>query len=207
MKKQLVILSLALALAPLARAQVSSQVEGFEYSRGFYTESDLGFFLRFGGFADEKSGTVVTGSRTRAVIVSNLQPYIGFSVGYDVLDFLSVQLSYGTGYVANAAPRQGQSESPMDHSITLLNLAIVGNLLVMDRLAIEARVFGGGAIFAPPPVPDASMFGGNAGAGLGIKYMTLLPGFIIGADVNFLTTFPEIVPALTFSPLIIKYVF
>jgi hypothetical protein len=84
---------------------------------------------------------------------------------------------------------------------------VVGNFLVMDRLALEARVFGGGALFAPPPLPDASMFGGDAGAGIGVKYMTLLPGFIIGADVNFICTFPEIVPALSFSPLIIKYVF
>lgn len=197
-----------LSLTPLASAaDLSSQVEGFEYSRGFYTESDLGFFMRFGGYADEKVGTNVTGSRTRAVIVSNLQPFVGFSVGYDVLDFLSLQLSYGTGYVAGAAPRQNDSESPLDHSLSLLNLAVVGNFLVLDRLALEARVFGGGAAFAPAPTPDASNFAGDVGGGIGVKYMTLLPGFIVGADANFLLTFPEIVPAVTFSPLIIKYVF
>lgn len=201
-----ILLSLSLGPAALA-ADLSSQVEGFEYSRGFYTESDLGLFLRFGGWADEKSGTQVVSARSRQVTASNLQPYIGFSVGYDVLDFLSLQLSYGTGYVANAAPRQGEPESPLDHSITLVNLAVVGNILVLDRVALEARMFGGGALFSPAPTPKDSMFGGDVGGGLGIKYMTLLPGFIIGADVNFFLTFPEIVPALAFSPLIIKYVF
>ncbi|MBN2359196.1 MAG: adventurous gliding motility protein CglE, partial [Deltaproteobacteria bacterium] len=145
--------------------------------------------------------------RARAVAVSNLQPYIGFSVGYDVLPFLSLQLSYGTGFVAGAAPRKGQADSPIDYGITLLNLAVVGNWLVFDRFALEGRVFGGGAMFVPPPLPNASMFAGDAGAGIGFKYLTLLPGFIIGADVNFIATFPEFVPALSFSPLIIKYVF
>ena len=199
-----------LALAPLARAaELSSQVEGFEYSRGFYTESDLGFFLRFGGWVDKKTGlTVAAGDqRAKPVIVSNLQPYVGFSVGYDVLPFLSLQLSYGTGFVAGAAPRQGQSESPVDQSITLVNLAVVGNWLVFDRFALEGRVFGGGAAFVPAPLPSASMFAGDGGAGIGFKYMTLLPGFIIGMDVNFIATFPEFIPALSFSPLIIKYVF
>jgi len=208
MRRSILAILVAVAVTPAARAaDLSSQVEGFEYSRGFYTESDLGFFLRFGGWADQKQGTSVVSSRTSAVVARNLQPYIGFSVGYDVLDFLSLQLMYGTGYVSNAAPREGQADSPMDHSITLVNLAIVGNFLVFDRVALEARIFGGGAIFYPPPVPDASMFAGDAGGGIGIKYMTLLPGFIIGADVNGLVTFPEIVPAITFSPLIIKYVF
>jgi hypothetical protein len=78
---------------------------------------------------------------------------------------------------------------------------------VLDRVALEARVFAGGALFAPAPSPKESMMAGDVGGGLGIKYMTLLPGFIIGSDVNFYMTFPEIVPALSFSPLIIKYVF
>ena len=208
MIKQLSALLFVLALVPQVRAaDLSSQVEGFEYSRGFYTESDLGFFMRFGGYADEKSGTTVTGSRTRPVAVSNLQPFVGFSVGYDVLDFLSLQLSYGTGYVANAAQRANESESPIDYSMTFANLAVVGNYLVMDRLALEARVFGGGTVFAPAPLPDASNFAADAGLGVGLKYMTLLPGFIVGADANFMVTFPEFVPAMSFSPLIIKYVF
>lgn len=208
MIKQLSAVLFVLAMAPqLWAADISSQVEGFEYSRGLYTQSDLGFFMRFGGYTDEKNGTSITGSRTRAVVVSNLQPYVGFSVGYDVLDFLSLQLSYGTGYVANAAQRANESESPIDYSMTFANLAVVGNFLVMDRLALEARVFGGGTVFAPAPLPDASNFAADAGLGIGVKYMTLLPGFIVGADVNALVAFPEFVPALNFSPLIIKYVF
>jgi len=208
MMKKALVLALACTLSPLAEAaDVSAEVEGFEYSRGFYTESNLGFFLRFGGYKDDARNYSVQTLRSIPVTASNLQPYVGFSVGYDVLDFLSLQLSYGTGYVVGAAPRKNEIDSPIDHSITFLNLAVVGNLLVLDRVALEARIFGGGAVFSPPPIPKASMFAGDAGAGIGVKYMTLLPGFIIGADVNFILTFPEIVPALSFSPLIIKYVF
>jgi hypothetical protein len=194
------------ATQPTGGAKVGKSVGGavgFVRSTGFYTLANLGGFLRFGGFADS-----ATGFRDTARVTSNLQPHIGLAVGYDILEFLGVQLSFGTGFVANAAPRQGTPDSPRDYGITFLNLAVVGNLY-FDRLGISGKVFGGGALITPPPLPDVPVFGGNAGGGLGVRWATLLTDVTIGADVDVYVSFSaggDIIPGIAFAP-IIKYVF
>lgn len=99
-----------------------SDVAGYKFPRGIYTQSDLGVFWRYLGFADNGGDKLCFRCRYPTYYVSNGQPFIGFSMGYDVLpkifDFIpnlkvpeiakrfgiSTQLSVGTGYVANAAP-------------------------------------------------------------------------------------------------------
>src|SRR5689334_10090837 len=51
---------------------------GFVFKKGFYAQSDMGGFLRFGGWTNGAAC-----ARCQEVATSNLQPYIGFSVGYD----------------------------------------------------------------------------------------------------------------------------
>ena len=101
---------------------------GFVFKRGFYTASDLGAFLRFGGYTyDEQTSCLRCKARTN----SDLAPYIGLAVGYDMTEWLGLQLSFGSGYVAGAAPVQGTNQAhldstyPLDHAITMINAAAV----------------------------------------------------------------------------------
>lgn len=183
---------------------------GFVRRTGFYTASDLGGFIRFGGWADAQ-----TCFRCVQRPTSNLQPYIGLSVGYDIFDWLGVQASFGTGFVANAAPLGDPNgfdhPTPRDYGITFVNLAVLGSFWI-DRFGIVGKVFGGAALLQPPPLPDDSPFGGNVGAGLGVRWATLLNSVTIGIDVNGYLTFAPaaggmtMIPSLSFAP-VIKYVF
>jgi hypothetical protein len=177
---------------------------GFVFPRGFYTSADLGMFMRFGGWTDGPECF-----RCQPRVNSNAQPYIGLSVGYDVLDFLGVMLSFGTGYVANAAPVEGVPDSPRDHGITFVNLNLIGTWYFLDRLALEGRVLGGGAFLVPAPDAEAPFYGGNAGGGIGLKYATLLSDVVVGVDANFYAVFSAggvFIPAYSVAP-VIKYVF
>lgn len=183
---------------------------GFERPLGFFTSSDLGGFIRFGGYTSgEECGAPDRNCKPR--ITSNLQPYIGLAVGYDVLDFLAVQLSFGTGFVANAAPIENTPGSPRDYGITFMNLTVLGSYY-FDRFGIVAKVFGGGSFLNPAPLPDAPFIGGNAGGGLGIRYATLLTDVTVGFDVNGYAVFvPDgggmlVVPGMSFAP-VIQYTF
>ncbi len=201
---------------------------GFVFKQGIYTQSDLGGFFVIGarlgsptgytlpGNADNglcDDGTASGGRPCRAQIWSNLQPYIGLSVGYDISQWLGVQLSFGTGFVANAAVYDISIENPRDYGITTINLAVVGSFYVLERLAIMGKLFGGGAFMTPEPLPFEPTIGGNAGAGIGVRYATLLPDVFVGIDGNFMVTFIPasaggmvIVPGISFAP-VIKYVF
>jgi hypothetical protein len=191
---------------------------GFVFKQGIYTQSDLGGFFVLGAGAGSPTGFTIgedCGSRRpcKAVPTSQLQPYIGLSVGYDILQWLGVQLSFGTGFVANAAVYDQSEENPRDYGLTTINGAVVGSFYVLERLAIMGKVFGGLAIMSPEPAPNEQTLGGNAGLGIGVRYATLLPDVFVGLDGNFSAAFIPansgsmvIVPGFSFAP-VIKYVF
>ena len=99
-----------------------ADVVGYKFPRGIYTTADLGVFWRYLGFADSGGTSQCFRCRYPTYYLSNAQPFIGISVGYDILptifDYIpslkvpdiakrfgvSGQFSLGTGYVANAAP-------------------------------------------------------------------------------------------------------
>jgi hypothetical protein len=196
---------------------------GFVFKQGFYTQSDLGGFFVLGnglgvptGFtiaAQCPDGSAGGGRPCNPVPWSQLQPYIGLSVGYDITQWLGVQVSYGTGFVANAAVYPDTPDNPRDYGLTTLNVAVVGSFYVLDRLAIMGKLMGGGAFISPEPAPDEPTIGGNAGVGIGIRYATLLPDVFVGIDGNVTVAFipasagdPVIIPGISFAP-VIKYVF
>jgi hypothetical protein len=190
---------------------------GFVFKQGIYTQSDLGGFFVLGAAAGSPTGYTIdqtcNGPPCKPVPTSQLQPYIGLSVGYDILQWLGVQLSFGTGFVANAAIYPDSLENPRDYGLTTVNAAVVGSFYVLERLAIMGKVFGGAAFLAPEPAPGEPTIGGNAGVGLGVRYATLLPDVFVGLDGNFLVGFiPDsaggmvIIPGISFAP-VIKYVF
>jgi hypothetical protein len=192
--------------------EVVGGATGFVFKRGFYTQSDLGGYFRLFGYTDQTDNGVLC-VRCKAVYYSNLQPYIGLSVGYDVLDFLAVQASLGSGFVANAAPVEADPNSPRDYGMIFTNIALVPSWNFFDRYVLMGKVFAGGAFLTPPPQLDAPFYGGDVGVGLGVQYATLLTDVIIGFEVNsFVSIFPDggggvlFIPAFNFAP-VIKYVF
>lgn len=190
-------------------AASGSGATGFVRPQGFYTSSDLGGFIRFGGYADGEE----CGFRCKPRTTSNLQPYIGLAVGYDLLDFLAVQVSFGTGFVANAAPVANTPDSPRDYGITFVNLALIGSYYFtgidfLDRFGVVLKLFGGGSFVSPAPLPDSSPFGGNVGGGLGFRWATLLTDVTVGVDVNGYAVFVQdgLIPGMSFAP-VLQYTF
>lgn len=190
---------------------------GFVFKQGIYTQSDLGGFFVIGNSLGSPTGFSIAedcgGPPCAPVPTSQLQPYIGLSVGYDIQEWLGVQLSFGTGFVANAAVYDDSLENPRDYGLTNINLAVVGSFYVLERLAIMGKVMGGATFISPEPLPDEPTIGGNAGFGVGVRYATLLPDVFVGIDGNVIVAVipssgPElvIIPGISFAP-VIKYVF
>lgn len=186
---------------------------GFVFKQGFYTQSDLGGFFRIGGFT---LGPESGGVPDTEVVTSQLQPYIGLSAGYDLFSWLGIQASFGTGFVANAAPYGGRSPNvPRDYGVTFLDLGVVGQYYFLDRLALALKLSGGGTLLTPAPDTDEPNLGGNATVGLGIRWASLLPDTFVGIDGNFHAAFVPtndpanpmlVIPGFSFAP-VIKYVF
>ena len=196
---------------------------GFVFKQGIYTQSDLGGFFVIGKSLGSPTGSTIGelcddgsaggGKPCKSVPTSQLQPYIGLSVGYDISQYLGLQVSFGTGYVANAAVYGDSIENPRDYGLTTVNLAVVGSFYVLERLAIMAKLMGGAAFMSPEPFPGEPTIGGNAGFGIGVRYATLLPDVFVGIDGNLMVAFIPasagdmvIVPGVSFAP-VIKYVF
>jgi hypothetical protein len=199
------------AMAPAAELGGAT---GFVFKRGFYTASDLGAFMRFGGYTYDEQTLCL---RCKARTTSDLAPYIGLAVGYDMTEWLGLQLSFGSGYVAGAAPVQGTDQAhldstyPLDHAITMVNAAAVFSWYIWDRLALEGKLFGGIAFLSPAPMQDVDGLAFDGGAGIGLQYATLLTDVIIGLDTNFYAIYHPnaqvgLIPGLSISP-VIKYVF
>lgn len=184
---------------------------GFVFKQGFYTQSDLGGFFRIGGYTiNQDSG----GVPDQAVATSQLQPFIGLSAGYDLFSWLGIQASFGTGFVANAAPYANKSPNvPRDYGLTFLDLGVVGQYYFLDRLAVALKLSGGATLMTPEPDVNEPNLGGNALVGVGIRWASLLPDTFVGIDGNFHAAFlPDsgggmlFIPGFSFAP-VIKYVF
>jgi hypothetical protein len=184
---------------------------GFKFKQGFYTQSDLGGYFRLGGFTIDAA---CAGVPCQPVTTSQLQPYIGLSAGYDLFQWLGIQASFGTGFVANAAPYGNRSPNvPRDYGMTFFDAGIVAQYYFLDRLAVALKLSGGGLLMTPEPDLGEPNLGGNALVGLGIRWASLLPDTFVGIDGNFHAAFvPDsggsmlFIPAFSFAP-IIKYVF
>jgi hypothetical protein len=194
---------------------------GFVFKQGFYTQSDLGGFFTLGAALGANTGYSISrdaaqcprGAPCVPVSTSNLQPYIGLSLGYDISQYFGIQASFGTGFVENAALYSQSEKNPRDYGFTMANLAAVGSFYVLERLAISVKLAGGLAFVTPEPEPGEPTVGGNVGFGIGVRYATLLPDVFVGIDGNVLAGIiptsnasPLIIPAISFAP-VIKYVF
>jgi len=169
------------------------KLQEFELQRGFYASGDLGIFITLSGVRPP----------------SKLQPYMGIKAGYDLNDFLGVQLSISSGY--NSSNPANDYDDPLQYTasqggraiqdFSLLNLGgeLVFSLRPIERLAIEVKG-GGGITNVYPEITDADAAAGggmSAGGtvvyaawqphvtgGVDFKYLTLLTGFNAGATLQ-----------------------
>lgn len=169
----------------------------FQIRRGFFAESDLGAFFTFGGYNTNVPELPSKG-------MSNVQPYLGLILGYDLMSKPKTNLSLGlklaAGFSAGGGRPSGEQLQDVDTATTLPNdfavyeagLTIGFAYFVSERVALTVKADGGAAIVTPDTTIPASVagaggtaVGGVAGGGLGVEYFTLLNDFSVGVDLRF----------------------
>ncbi|MBC7793515.1 MAG: adventurous gliding motility protein CglE [Clostridia bacterium] len=185
-----------------ARAD-DGRLANFVLQRGLYVGADFGTFMTFG---DTKG-------------VSNLQPFVGLRLGYDLTDNLSLQLTGSAAYVADnpLSDYDDPSKTPDGTGVTsydLLNVTgeIVYAVRVTERFAIEPKLGTGLSRINPLPTdpnnPALLVSRGNflIDAGFGFTYLTLLSDFSAGLSATaYIVPKPGIVGlATTFT---VRYTF
>jgi hypothetical protein len=195
------------AAAPATGASAKASEPRFDIRRGLHSEGDFGVFLTFGG-----TNTNNPALPSRAT--SNIQPYVGVMVGYDVLQGdnwnlalggkFALLLNGGAGRVSNAEIADTSPGAPdpttksNDFAVYETGLAVHFGYLLTDRLALNVKADGGLAVLDPDPSLAAANYdgdpldqaggigvGGIFGVGLGVEWFTLLNGFSVGATARY----------------------
>ncbi len=165
--------------APAAKVETAPKKEGdklavFVLEKGWYLSTDLGVFFTFGG------------SRG----YSSTQPYMMLKAGYDITDYLAIQLVLGAGFSADNAANKAQG-GPSNYGIYILNPELVYSLRPLERLEIRLRAGAGMAILTPAPVDPNNPRNGTLSAvnaqlsgGVDFVYLTLLTDFSAGVSTT-----------------------
>jgi hypothetical protein len=176
------VIALAVVLALAAPADDDEgKLARFVLQRGLYVGADFGTFVTLG---DTKG-------------ISNLQPFIGLRIGYDLSDNLSLQLTGSAAYVADnpISDYDDPATTPDGTGVTsydLLNATadLVYALRITERFAIEPKVGAGVSRINPLPTDpdDPTLLVSRANlvidAGLGFTYLTLLSDFSAGLSAT-----------------------
>lgn len=179
------------------------QLAVFVLERGFYASGDLGIFMTFGG--------------TRGY--SNVQPFVAVKIGFDINDYLSVQLALSSGYSSgnplsdNDAGLGIPEQEVIDYSLFGMGAEIVGALRPTPRFAIEPKLGGGLTRIHPTPHDPGdpnSFVGGfapHASGGVDFKYLTLLTDFTAGVSLTGYMIFSQkLIPAAS-ATFVVRYTF
>jgi hypothetical protein len=191
------------ATEPTESAEVAADDRVLPIRRGLFARGDFGAFFTIGG-KDFRAADGAVSDNT----VSNLQPLLGITVGYDVVQSPNINLALGarfaTTFNASAAqipgstnnpatlPRDAQS-FPGDFGIYEFGAAADLTIMASDRLGVLVHADGGMSLVRPDPslpaTSDAGTFvdgageatiGGIFSAGGGVEYYTLLTGVSVG---------------------------
>ena len=213
------------AVDPAAAAPAENNeaaAEAFPIRRGLYAEADLGVFLTMFGRNTNKLDLP-------SKPISNVQPYLGVTFGYDLLQqdkfSLGLGVRVGAGYSSGAGRvsdadiatynAQELTTRPNDFAVYELGLAVATSYLVHERVALTLKVNGGvGAAYANPYLiagtagSAGTAIGGFGGGSLGVEYFTLLNDFSVGLDIRGAAVFLSggLIPNLTITAPI-KYTF
>lgn len=169
---------------------------GIDVRRGLFVAGDLGGYFSFGGF-NNNVGVEPIPSKS----VSNFQPTVGVTLGYDLLSNPGMNLAVGLRLAASYNAGSGVIANPTAPSdFDLYQVGAAGKLgfMVLERLAWNVLLDVGLGVTTPDPteparLPDGSLNpnGGSTalglifGAGTGVEFYTLFPGFAVGLDVRF----------------------
>lgn len=187
--------------APAALAEASDS-EPFKIRRGFFAETDLGVYFTFGG---RNTNDTITPFAKKTI--SNVQPYLALTFGYDLLHSdayslsaglrLSAGYSGGAGRVSDAELAEPNflanvASKSADFAVLETGVALALSVFMSDRVALTVKADGGLAAVDPNPAvysdsPDAgsAAFAPIFGGGLGVEYYTLLNDFSVGLDLRF----------------------
>ena len=202
--------------ADSAASAAAEEEDGFPIRRGFFAIGDFGGYFSFGG----RNTNLPPAFPTRTV--SNLQPTIGLTLGYDLVSNASVNFAAGirlgmafnagAGRLSDADIAQlGQaaaSTAPADYDLMQAGVAFKLGFMVLERLAINAVADVGAGFVSPDPSTPASQVPGGGdtsigvlfGVGPGIEFFTLFPGFSVGLDLRFVGTIAnEFTPGLSIT--------
>jgi len=182
--------------APADETLETSRNEGVR--RGLFVTLDPGTYLTFGG-RNTNDPTLPTKT------VSNLQPYVGLTLGYDVLTGdlfnlgvglkLAAGFNSGAGRVSNADLALGAevlTTRPNDFAVYEIDLALHLGFMVASRWAMNVKLYGGVGFVYPDPTKSATevgasnaAIGGAFGGCAGVEYFTLINDFSVGLDACF----------------------
>ncbi|MCK6544327.1 adventurous gliding motility protein CglE [Myxococcota bacterium] len=143
--------------ADQAASATATPDDAFKIKRGFFAESDLGLFMTFGGRNTNNPDLPARG-------VSNVQPHLGVTVGYDVVHgpkynfSLGVKLAMGFSGGAGRATESEIAEGindvttkSNDYTVIETGIQAAFSYLVTDRLALTLKADGGGGFLDPDP--------------------------------------------------------
>jgi hypothetical protein len=145
---------------------------------------------RRGTFAEASVGAFATVGGSRRV--SNVQPWLGLTVGRDLGASSSIFASVGTGASSNSCFQQGAGGNCAgsdSFGATFLEVGGSYGYRLASRLLLSGKLMGGISFFSPGPftLKDGSTVADqvtapHAGAGVGLEYGTRLDHFAVGLD-------------------------
>lgn len=182
--------------------QAPAQADPFQIRRGFFAEAGLGVYFTFGG---RNTNDTNPDNPYPKKGISNVQPYLALTFGYDLVHSDSFALNAGlrlsAGYSGGAGRVTDEeiannfdevSTKPSDFAVLETGVAVGAAFFVSERVALTVKVDGGLAAVDPNPTRFASEEGASSaafapivGGGLGVEYFTLLNDFSVGTDLRF----------------------
>jgi len=206
----LLLASLALS-APVSAFEPTTEVQedAVVGRTGFFLAGTAGVFSAIGGYkADPEGSAKPRISRS----LSSAEPTLGLLIGYDFLEYVGLGVRLQQAYVSGAA-RSLNPDSPTDFGLLMADANLSGAFYIVDRLKLEASLFGGFTWMTPAILPASTPYGVNGGLALGIKFETLLSNMVVGLDLsgyaNYLLDAPadssNLIWAFSVAP-VVKYV-
>jgi hypothetical protein len=156
--------------------------------RGTYVETSLGIFTAMGG----------------NVPFSNVQPYLGITLGREIGDRAAVFASLGIGAASASCyqeePRTGNCLAADSFGATFLEAGAAYGLPIALRTLLALKVVAGFTDLSPGPVRSGAAVpdhlpGFHLGAGLALDYDTHLEHFAVGLDAIVRYTLARYTPA------------
>ena len=208
--RTLLLVAIALLVPSAALAATPPEGEPLKVRRGFFTETDVGWFLTLGGDDD----------------YSNLQPFLQLGFGYDikVVDAIGIGIGLHVGIGNSAANcysgRPTNPDGSVNHdgpcpltenfTVFFIDLTVGPIIRMAERFYLVPKIIGGFTYLNPAPV---ALSGGepidkaaNIGGSLGVEYATNMDHFSIGLDVGARYVIGPGIFSLQFYPRV-KYTF